>query len=231
MDIKMIIFDLGDTLINYDCPLDWQSLCPLAIKQVIEVCNFSYSEEANAKAQNILKKYNTRINFREYEVSSDIIFSEIFDEWKLSTEKLQLAKKTFYDYFQTNARCYEDTESTLQTLKNRGMKIGVLTDVAYGMDNEYALRDLIPIEKYIDICLTSRDVGFRKPNTKGYLMIQKSFDIPSNQITFVGNEEKDIIGANNAGMISILIDREDKIKDYLQYYTINSLEDLCLKIF
>lgn len=230
MDIKAIAFDVGHTLIYYNHQLNWQTLYPMAIAQVMKSCNFSYVKEADENAQKILTKYNTRINFREYEVSSDVIFSEILNIWEIGIDKLEIAKQAFYGYFQQGAVCYDDSEYVLQSFKNRGIKIGVLTDVAYGMDNKYALVDLIAIQKYIDICLTSTDVGYRKPNKAGYLVLQKSFDVPFKQIAFVGDEEKDIIGANNTGIISILINRDNEAKNYSQNYTVNSLTEL-LELF
>ena len=226
MDIKAVVFDVGHTLIYYNHQLSWQTLYPPAIKQVMKACNVDYTKEADENAQKILTKYNTRVNFREYEVSSDIIFSEILNTWRINIDNLENAKQAFYGYFQQGAVCYDDTEYTLQSLKRREIKIGVLTDVAYGMDNKYALKDLIPIQKYIDICLTSTDVRYRKPNKTGYLMLQKYFDVPFEQIVFVGDEEKDIVGANNAGMISVLINRTDTDKNYLQNYTINTLSEI-----
>ena len=226
MGIKAIAFDVGHTLIHYNNHLNWQSLYPPAIAQVMKTCDYSYNEEADKNAQKILTKYNTRVNFRDYEVSSNIIFSEILNSWGVNLEKLYQAKKAFFAYFQKGAVCFDDTEFILQALKNKEIKIGILTDVAYGMDNEYALNDLEPIKKYIDICLTSTDVGYRKPNKQGYIILKKSFNVEFNQIAFVGDEEKDVIGANGVGMISILINRENASKNYSQSYTIQSLTEI-----
>ena len=231
MDIKAIIFDVGNTLISYDAPLNWQALYSPALTQTMAACNLAYTEEADAHAQTILTKYNTRVNPREYEVSSDTIFSEILTCWNVDIKNLTAAKQAFYGYFRRSSKCYDDTEAMLQSLKNRDIKIGALTDIAYGMDNEYALDDLAVIEKYIDICLTSNDVGYRKPNIKGFLMLQQSFDVPSSQIAVVGDEKKDIIGAKNSGMISVLINRGDCIKDFSQDYTISSLAQILDLIF
>jgi len=224
VNIKAVGFDVGNTLITYSVPLNWQALYPSAIKQVMAACGLDYSAQADAQAQAILTKYNTRVNYREHEVSSDTIFGEILDGWDMEICKLQVAKQAFYSYFQRQSACYDDAEHVLLSLKSRGIKLGVLTDVAYGMDNEYALQDLVAIRKYIDICLTSTDVGYRKPHKKGYLMLQEEFDTPSSTIAFVGDEEKDIVGANNVGFISILKSYVDR--DWGQNHTIRDLSEL-----
>ena len=227
MDVKAIVFDIGNTLVHYNAPLSWQSLFPNAIKEMMAACDFEYTAHADSDAQAILTKYNTRVNYREYEVSSNTIFCEILQSWNLDTKYLQTAKQAFYGYFQRDTICYKSTGYTLATLKDHGIKIGALTDVAYGMDNEYVLQDLVSIKQYFDMVLTSNDVGYRKPHKKGYQMLQSAFGVPCNQIAFVGDEQKDIAGANNAGFVSILLmDKSNDDKNWGQNHTICCLSEL-----
>jgi len=228
MPIKAVAFDVGQTLIHYKNPLNWQALYSPALKQVMDACNFAHSLEADAEAQAILTKYNTRVNYREYEVASDTIFSEILHSWCVDASKLSIAKEAFYSYFRADATCFEDTEFVLQELKKRSIKIGALTDVAYGMDNEYALEDIAPIRHYFNVCLTSNDVGFRKPNAKGFRLLQDAFNLAADEIAFVGDEEKDIVGANNVGFLSILVNRDASgdNKNWGQKHTVCTLSDI-----
>ena len=76
------------------------------------------------------------------------------------------------------------------------------------MNHEFLKRDVKPIAEYIDIVLSSVDIGFRKPDTKGYLDLGKQLNSTVSEMIFVGNEEKDIKGANQAGIFSVLIDRD-----------------------
>lgn len=226
MSIKAIGFDIGNTLVHYKNPLNWQSLYTPAITEMAAACGMEFSEEAAATAREILTRYNTRVNFRTHEVSSEKIFSEILRAWKLDLKNLRAAKRAFFSFFRRDAACYDDTEETLRGLGGLGLKIGFLTDVAYGMDNEIALEDVAEIIKYADICLTSNDVGFRKPHEKGFLRLQEVFGARREEIAFVGDEEKDIAGANAVGFVSILIDRERAGADFGQKFTIHRLSDL-----
>ena len=94
------------------------------------------------------------------------------------------------------------------------------------MDKVYAVRVIAEIQGLLDIVLTSRDVGFRKPNKAGYIQLAEILSTVAGNCIFVGDEDKDIIGANNAGMISVLIDRDSHNADYGQEYTIGSLEEI-----
>lgn len=226
MAIKAIGFDVGHTLVQYKNPLNWKSLYRPALANVLDKCQFDISEEKVSLGISILLKYNTRENYREHEVSSDTIFKELFDAWNEDYRHLTTAKEAFYSFFQADADCYDDALVTLQKLHKANIKIGVLTDVAYGMDNVFSLKDIEPIQGYIDVCLTSVDVGFRKPNKEGYSRLLQAFNVTPTEMLFVGDEEKDIIGANNMGIGSVLINRKHDVIQWGQRYIISSLTEL-----
>lgn len=224
--IKAIGFDIGHTLIKYDNPLNLSLLYRPAIDQVINNCNIKYSDENIETAISILTKYNTRVNPREIEISSDVIFREIINSWHEDLNHLNKAKESFFTFLQSNAAPFIEVEQVLLKLKSMNIRIGVLTNVAYGMDNRYSLKDINAISQYIDITLTSVDVGYRKPNNAGFKMLLESFNIEPFEMLFVGDEEADIIGANNLGIGSVLINRCNKELNYGQKYTINSLSGI-----
>lgn len=227
MKIKAVSFDIGQTLIKYNTPLNWKSLYAPALRYVSENCRLDISEEHIRQASGILQKYNTRENPRETEVTSDIIFKEILDIWNQPIDILNAAKEAFYNFFQADAVCFDDTEETLKCLHVRGIKIGALTDVAYGMDNIFSLRDIYPIRNYFDFIFTSVDIGYRKPNKAGFAKLLQAFETHPTQMMYVGDEKKDIVGANSIGIISVLINRTDKPLNYGQRFTIRNLSDMC----
>jgi putative hydrolase of the HAD superfamily len=226
LKIRAVSFDIGHTLVRYNNPLNWSALYTPVLKQASERCGFDVSGGHIKKAEAILKKYNTRENPREKEVGSDTIFKEIFDAWKQPYDKLGPAKGAFYSFFQAGAVCCDDAEDTLRYLQSAGVKTGALTDAAYGMDDSFSLRDIAPIRHYFDLVITSVDAGYRKPNAAGFLMLLKSFDVSPQQMIYVGDEEKDIVGANALGIVSVLIDRNGMAPDWGQRFTIHSLSDI-----
>ena len=225
--IKAVSFDIGRTLVRYNNPLNWKSLYEPALKNVFEKCSIDLSDEGIKKAANILSKYNTRENPREIEVTSETIFNEILCALGQPRDRLDIARETFYSFFQAGAVCYDDAIPILRDLRLAGMKIGALTDVAYGMDNSFSLQDIATIHQYFDLVLTSVDVGYRKPNVTGFSMLIKAFNVLPSQMIYVGDEQKDIIGANSIGIISVLIDRNNSSANWGQKYTLHSLSDIC----
>lgn len=226
MSIKAIGFDIGGTLVNYNKPLNWSASYKDAIKYMCEHNNIEFTEERFEKAKIVLTKYNTRVNPREKEVTSDVIFGEIFDKWNENKNNLIQVKKSFYEFFQREVTLYDDAKLLLNYCKENNIKCSVYTDVAYGMDDEYSLKDIEEIENYIDLKLTSENVGYRKPNKRGFEIMLERFDCKPEEMIYVGDEQKDIIGPQSVGMTAILINRDDKVKEFNQNCTVKSLEEI-----
>lgn len=224
--IKAVVFDIGHTLVHYKNPLNWKSLYGPALKNVAQQCKYQLTEKNYADAVSILSEYNTRINPREKEVSSDYIWSRILDSWDKEISDLVMCKEAFYSFFMNECFIYSDVLDFLLYLRAKNVKTATLSDVPYGLDNKYELKDISDIIEYIDLPYTSNDTGYRKPNIKGLQIIAKELGVLVQEIMYIGDEEKDILCANHAGAVSVLIDRESKCHDFGQHYRVNSLNEL-----
>jgi putative hydrolase of the HAD superfamily len=224
--IQAVAFDIGQTLVHYNNPLNWAALYAPALRRVLEGLGLSATEERIEAASAVLRRYNTRENPREVEFSSETIFRGIFDAWHQPSGAISSAKEAFYGFFQAGAAVYDDAPPALAFLRARGVRIGALTDVAYGMDDALSLKDIEPIRDCFDLVLSSVAVGFRKPNPAGYLRLLKAFACAPEGMLFVGDEKKDILGANALGIGSVLLDREKSRADFGQTHTISSLAEL-----
>ena len=174
----------------------------------------------------MLTKYNTRINPRDKEYSSDTIFTEILENTTVDKSLMQDIKREFYSYFRVDTNVYPEAEDALKKIKEMGILTATLSDVPYGMDNELALGDIGPLIKYIDLPYTSNDTGYRKPCKEGLLMIAYKLGIDPSEMAFVGDESKDMECARNAGVKAILINRTDEKKDFGQDIVISDLNEL-----
>ena len=226
MQIKAVVFDIGQTLVYYPFPLNWSAMYRPVFESIAKAHGLTVSEEEYAHIGGTLAKYNTRINPREREVSSDTIFREILEGTNIPSDLLQEIKRDFYGFFRRDTMIYEEAEATLAALRERGLLICTLSDVAYGMDNEYAFADAGALIEYIDIPYTSNDTGYRKPCGRGLELIAEKAGISPAEMIFVGDEKKDMECAANAGAVSVLIDRTDGEKSFGQDYTIKSLAEL-----
>jgi len=216
--LKSITFDLGDTLLYYEgVPLNWSLHYQQALTRGFMAAGCPGSDSSLGVASEILARHNTRLHPREVECSAQRIFSEICEAIAVDTSLQEAISNGFFSYFQQKAVLYADTIAALTALKERGVRIGILTDVAYGMPKAFVERDISPFRDWVDVLLTSVDVGYRKPSPVGYRMLAEALGVAPSQMVYVGNEEKDILGANRAGLqASVLIQRDGDPTDYGQ---------------
>lgn len=225
--IRAVIFDLGGTLINYEgFPLYWGDYYEQAFRNVSEKLSLHLSDNQIQLASEALKKHNPRLYPREVEYTPTFIFADVFKEWDITDHSLNKAIGIFFEFFRRNVVVFPETIQLLENLNKRGYKIGVLTDVPTGMPTELILQDINAFKDNIDFFLSSIDCGFRKPNKKGIELISEKFGIDLQNIAFVGDEEKDIQTAKNAGVMSFLINRDKRNKSYGEDIQIKSLIEL-----
>lgn len=223
---KAVVFDIGQTLVDYKMPMNWSKLYRPAFEFISKRHHYTFTEEHYQHAGNVLAKYNTRLYPRDYEVSSAKIFAEIIEGMDLDLADMEQVKDSFYMFFRQECSLFCDVGQTLKTLSGKGIIIGTLSDVAYGMDNKYALADIASIIKYIKYPFTSNDTGYRKSCTKGLEILSEKMQVDISDIVFVGDEEKDMLCAKNAGAYAVLINRDDKLKNYCQDKEIHTLTEL-----
>ncbi len=204
--IRAIGFDVGDTLLYYaDTPLDWASLYGDALAGVARACAASPSPAEISAACHILLEYNTRVRPRTNEVGADEIFSRVLHSWSLPPSKyLQICVDAFFMFFQQRMCVFPETLRVLRMLRAAGMRLGALTDVPYGMPMKFVQRDLdgAHISDLLDSVITSTMVGFRKPDPSGYRALASALGVAADEMLYVGNEPKDVLGAQEFGRLS-----------------------------
>lgn len=230
MDIAAVGFDVGETLLYYPgVGLSWEAQYREALAVVAACCGRDPMTDERALAEAVLRRYNTRLHPRVHEVRAQVIFGEVLTAWGGSTDQEALiAAEAFFNYFHQRMRPYDDSIAVLTALRKRGFLIGILTDVPYGMASALVHRDLVEAEvaQYIDVVLTSVDVGTRKPDPRGFVELARRLGVASEVMIFVGNEPKDVDGARAAGSRTVLIDRAGASPAWGQDITVTDLNDL-----
>lgn len=139
---------------------------------------------------------------------------------------MECVKDGFYSYFRRDIQIYPEAEEALAKIKKRKLLTGTRSDIAYGMDNTYALEDIKLLLRYIDFPYTSNDTGCRKPCGKALEILAAKMKMFPVEMIFVGDEKKDIECAKNAGAKAVLINRTNEQKEYGQDLEIKSLAEL-----
>ncbi len=117
---------------------------------------------------------------------------------------------------------YEDAPPALQALRDRGLLLGVLSN---------ASQELIPlllrmgVAYFFDTLVISQLVGYEKPQTEIFRVALESLEVRPEEAFHVGDSYYyDYLGASNAGLKAVLLDRDGSCND--QVPKIGSLQEL-----
>jgi putative hydrolase of the HAD superfamily len=227
---KAVAFDLGDTLVEYEgLPPSWESHYPAALEQLARYIDWPAEQPQMREACAVLKRHNTRLNPRSHEVDFSAILGELLETFGARFDgKTDDAATAFFSVFRQRLRCFPDTCGRLQLLRQRGVRIGVLTDVPYGMPRRLVLEDMdaTGILGLVDDVVTSVDAGVRKPSPGGLAMLASRLKARPAEMVFVGNERKDIELGISCGCEAVLLDRKGASPDWKQHRTIRTLSEL-----
>jgi len=225
--MKGIVFDLGGTLMEYEnMALSWEGYYYDAFLSVRESLALDISDEDIEKSVAVLRNYNPRIQYREIEYSPEQIFFDVTAFWRVETDVRKVITE-FFKGLKLRPIIFEDAVQTLGELKNRQYKLAALTDLPTAMPDEILIEGIGPIIKELDFYVSSLTCGFRKPNPYGLRSIAEHFCVTTGDLLFIGDEEKDIKTAFNAGCKSVLIRRDGNTGcEFGQDFTITRLSEL-----
>ena len=196
---KAIVFDLGGTLMEYEgMPLDWSDYYYRGFKKINENFGIELSDVDIYRSAEILKSYNPRNKYREYEIMPVVLFDEAMAGWS-NVPDIRDAIEVFFSGIGLKAKVFDYSKKLIAICKKHCLKVACLTDLPNGMPDSL-FRDSIPdIIKLFDLYVSSQTCGFRKPNKAGLEYIAEQFGIDVKDILFVGDEDKDRKTADNAG--------------------------------
>jgi len=102
----------------------------------------------------------------------------------------------------------EGAEETLQYFRDRGYRIGVLSNTSYRGAVVKGLLEDVGFDHLIDVVVSSADVGYRKPDDRAYEAAVAALGCRRTDCFFAGDsEDKDFLGPRRFGMKgSFLID-------------------------
>ena len=204
---RVVLFDLGGTLVK-TAPV------PEILKRILEAHGVQKPIDEIAFAQ---KEADNGLTLRDYATPSD----KFWFEWNLkilrrlnvhkNLRRLAMAiSEKWWDF--ADLKLYPDVKETLDCLKERGFKTGLVTNGFKSDIDEILPR--VGLSGYFDIAVGVDAVGKPKPRKEIFLFALDKLNVDPNEAIFVGDTlEIDYEGAEKAGLAALLIDREDKVKD------------------
>lgn len=196
--IKVVVFDLGGTLMEYmGMPLNWSEYYYKGFKTINNSLKLEIDEFDLTKSVEILKSYNPRLSGRDYEIKPEELFCNAIAHWNREVNIAEIIK-IFFEGLCLQARIYEYSVELINDCKRRGYKVACLTDLPNGMPDYLFMNSIVELTDLFDLYVSSQSCGYRKPNKNGILHIAKAFDVETCEVLFVGDEEKDYLTSKNA---------------------------------
>ncbi len=223
MKYKVIVFDLGGTLMEYvGMPHSWVGYYRSGFDYVNRELKLNLSDVDISKAVQVLTDYNPRVNPREIEYSSEFLFKRATVHISFNAP-LKKFIDTFFSGLTLKSKIYDDTFEVIEKLKAKGYKIAGLTNLPSSMPDRLFVKDIKEVLIVLDLYVSSETCGFRKPNPRGLHFICNKLGVKTSDLIFVGDEKLDIETSKRMGCDSIYIDRKCSRDDFKQTYTINNL--------
>ncbi len=120
---------------------------------------------------------------------------------------------------------FDDVLSTLQSLKQRELVLGLLTNAR--RDTIASLHQRLGLESSLDFVVTSEEVGADKPKPEIFLAALDKAGVEANQAVHIGDQyELDVVGARGVAIKPILIDRYGIYSEVSDCPRIQSLPEL-----
>jgi len=208
----LILFDLGHTLLYLT--EDWKRVFERALQSVpaaLESAGYpGDAVQAAARLRQVLERYYAERDKDLNEVQAAQTFRKAFKEFagrKKQDRFAQAALESFYRTTQAHWLPEPDAAPTMQALRGRGVRLGVVSNAANDQDVQ-TLVDQAGLRPYLEIVLSSAAVGRRKPAPLIFRTALRALEAQAGEAWMVGDTyTADILGARNAGLRPIWITR------------------------
>lgn len=118
---------------------------------------------------------------------------------------------TFTKYIVDNFAVNTGIHKIIYQVKN-SKKIGLLTDMYYGMRKYMVEKNLFPKNITYDLVIDSSELGVKKPMSEIYQIAKERAGVPAEEILFIDNRQKNLDVPAKMGWQTYLYDSSDYTK-------------------
>jgi putative hydrolase of the HAD superfamily len=208
---KAVLFDLGNTLVQYYERTEFPSVVEEAILEVraylqaMGLPAISTEEMWQSVRDEDHEAADHRVRPLEGRLAR--IFQLDADQAGRLVEGMCLR---FTGSIFARAICYPDAQPTLRRLRSRGIKTALVSNMPWGSPGRIWRRELVRhgLNDWLDVVVFCTDAGWRKPAPQIFELALKQIRTPPGDCLFVGDHPRwDVAGAQAMGMDAVLIDR------------------------
>ena len=192
--IKGAVFDLDHTLFDR---YETQKLCVNGFCQHFDVSEGMTDE----KICHILEYADKTHNHLGWEnIFEYIVNLGVFKNAPTFEDYCAFIKGNFHLY----AVPYDFTELMLKNLKDKGLKLGLITNGPSQLQRKKL--EMLDLEKYFDEIIVSGELGEEKPSTKPFEVMAERLKMNPSELVYVGdNPKNDVEPSRKAGYTPIWV--------------------------
>lgn len=231
--IEAVLFDLGDTLLDFD-PLPRKQLFHPAAEATYahlksKGCNLPDFEKYYAANRSAVLWAHIFATLRGRETDSFHALQRWFRKqgYPCDDESVRELIWIWYQPVIPRSTVAPDVIPTLRRLTSDGLRLALVSNTLLPgcvLDRHLEMVGLIP---FFPVRIYSSEVGYRKPKPIIFQAALDALDLPSGSCAFVGDLVKtDIKGSNRMGMTSILRKTPKKQNIDLAHHVIESIGEL-----
>jgi putative hydrolase of the HAD superfamily len=208
MTINGVIFDLGSTLIEFRG--DWGDIFRgMSTDLIAYLRDHGFAldfEKFDRRYQEIVQQFYTRGQQDWIEYTAEYTLRYALAEFGYPEVSDQVLRESLAAAYAEGERLwqpFDDVYRTLDTLKERGYQIGLISN-ARDAANVERLIDQAHLRPWLDPIVISANVGVRKPNPRIFQIVLDYWQLPPDRVVMVGDMlGADVLGAHNARMRAI----------------------------
>jgi HAD superfamily hydrolase (TIGR01662 family) len=206
-----VLFDLGSTLIYFDA--EWEPTmqeAAVALHRKLVEMGFALDDSFPAAYRSASRETYRWRDEDLIETPAQVVLRKALaaaGHPDPADDQVREALAELYAVSQAHWHVEEDALSTLEELRRRGYRLGLISNAGYDGD-VHVLIDKAQLRPYLEYIISSAACGIRKPHPRIFQMALDSLGVQASEAVMVGDFlAADILGANSMGMGSVWITR------------------------
>lgn len=225
--IKTVFFDIDNTLYSFD------EVDSCSMQVILDYCRQEFQmekEEVMGYYKKAWKTTEDRVGMKTAAIHNRLLRLQCMLEL-MGKPVFPHAKKMYDGYWEAvyrNMKPSPGIEGFLKRLKEKGVKIGIATDMTAYV--QYRKLETLGLDRYVDCIVTSEEAGAEKPSARFFDLCIEKAGCPVSECAFIGDSvKKDVEGSIAKGFHGIWYSMGEVPKEKMPFPVIVSFEG-CLDI-
>lgn len=212
--IKGVIFDFWGTLVE-------NGIFPSPVRQV------RYILRLRMHFKDYILRFEKSFMTHEYKDLNEA-FTAVCKEFELEPRDFIIEELVgMWNKNELLGKPFLETTEILDYLKDKKIKIGLISNTTSTITR---VLDKFDFNKYFEATMFSYDTGFLKTDPEMFDKILKKMKLKKEEVVMIGDSiPTDVLGARNAGVKSILLDRRNQRDFVPKIVNLREIKDLIEK--